>query len=68
MACFSLCRFVVRCPFPVGPISTQVNFQANALVFAGKVTQSFLVIFLNRISQAIDCMDIFILFSGEGSC
>jgi hypothetical protein len=68
MACFSLCRFLVRGPFPVGLISTQVNFQANALVFTEKVTQPFPLVFLNKISQAIDCMDIFILFSREGSC
>ena len=60
--------FLSHGPFPVGPISIEVDVQANALVFTGKVTQPFLVVFLNRISQAIDCMDIFILFSKEGSC
>ena len=68
MTCSSLLPFLSHGPFSVGPISTQANFQANALVFTGKVTQPFPAVFPNKISQAIDCMDIFILFSREGSC
>lgn len=33
MICSSVCRFRV-----LGPISAQLNFQANGLVFGGKVT------------------------------
>ncbi len=33
MACFSLLPFLSHGLFPTGPISTQVSFQANALVF-----------------------------------
>jgi hypothetical protein len=47
-----VCRLRVMAP-PVGPISAQSNFQANGLVFGGKVSEDLSLLGLSLLSERL---------------